>query len=74
MSTQPLCVCVGGAGLPELVAYSPNEYVEKAIFFATDQKERLRIKKYLSDKRNANELLNTKKNIKAIEKSLEAML
>ena len=62
------------AGLPELVAYSPNEYVEKAIFFATNRNERLRIKKYLSDKRNTKGLLSTEKNIKAIEKSLEAML
>ena len=61
-------------GLPELVAYSPNEYVEKAIFFATNRNERLRIKKYLSDKRNTKGLLSTEKNIKAIEKSLETML
>jgi predicted O-linked N-acetylglucosamine transferase (SPINDLY family) len=62
------------AGLPELIAYSPQEYVEKAISIATDQQERLKIKKYLLDKRNSNELLNTKKNIKLIEESLEKML
>ena len=62
------------AGLPELIAYSPNEYVEKAIFFATNRNERLRIKNYLSDKHNAKELLSTEKSIKAIERSLEAML
>ena len=62
------------AGLPELVAYSPDEYVEKAIFFATNQNERLRIKNYLSDTRNTSKLLNTEKNIKGVEQCLEMML
>lgn len=62
------------AGLPELITYSSEEYVEKAIFLALNEGERLRIKKYLLDMRNKNDLLSTEKNIEVIENSLISML
>lgn len=56
--------------LEDLVAYSTEEYIKKAIDFYNSQKKLDRIKKYLSSKKVIRFLFNNKKTIQELENQL----
>lgn len=62
------------SGLPELVAYTPKEYVSKAVNLAMDSKMRTTIRENLLQKSNRGELLSVKNIVQDLENCAKAML
>lgn len=62
------------AGLPELVAYTQQEYIQKAIELAKNHQERSRIRERLLTQSSANTLLNTRQSVKELEEIIKKLL
>lgn len=62
------------AGFPELVAKTPQEFVQKALGLANDQVERERIRSELLQKRNSGALLPVKKIVQDLEQAVKNVL
>jgi predicted O-linked N-acetylglucosamine transferase (SPINDLY family) len=56
------------AGFPELVTYSIDSYIKKAIYLANEPEELLKLRNKLLIKKQQKELFNTKKSAKELEK------
>ena len=55
------------AGMPELVTYSIEDYVKKAVSLGEGTTERARIKQYLLQQRMGGTLLNTRQSAHDLE-------
>jgi predicted O-linked N-acetylglucosamine transferase (SPINDLY family) len=64
---------VKAAGLPELLTYSVDEYVEKAIYLATHQDELRDLRTRLNAQRLKMPLFNTKKFVRHLEQAYKQM-
>ena len=62
------------AGLPELVAYNQQEYIQKAIDLAKNHQERSRIRERLLTQSSANTLLNTRQSVQELEEIIKTLL
>lgn len=62
------------AGLPELVAKTPEEFVQKAVDLASDKVERARIRSNLLQMRNSGALLPVKKIVENLEQAVKDVL
>ena len=62
------------AGLPELVAYTQQEYIQKAIDLARNHQERSRIRERLLAQSSANTLLNTRQSVQELEEIIKKIL
>ena len=62
------------AGLPELVAYTQQEYIQKAIDLAKNHQERSRIRERLLTQSSANTLLNTRQSVQELEEIIKKLL
>lgn len=62
------------AGFPELVAYTPEEFVNKAVELAVSKDKRDAIKQALLEKRNNRKLLSVKKVVAGLEQSVKDVL
>ena len=61
------------AGLPELISYSPSEYIEKAIQYGTNALLRERLHNSLREKRANKSLFNTTTQVKELEKIFDKL-
>ena len=59
------------AGLPDLVAYTQQDYIQKAIALAQNSVDRERIKNALLIKQQQNKLLNTRQCVRELEELIE---
>jgi predicted O-linked N-acetylglucosamine transferase (SPINDLY family) len=64
---------VKAAGLPELLTYSVDEYVDKAIHYAQNPEELLLLRKRLVEQRFKAPLFDTCKFVQHLENSYEQM-
>lgn len=62
------------AGFPELVARTPEEFVQKAIDLANDEAEMMRIRGELLQMRNSGTLLPVKKIVEDLEQAVKNVL
>ena len=62
------------AGLPELVAYTQQEYVQKAIDLAKNYLERGRIQECLLTQSSTKTLLNTRRSVQELEEIITKLL
>lgn len=62
------------AGFPEMVAKTPEEFVQKAIDLANDQVERARVRSELLQMRNTGTLLPVKKIVQDLEQAVKNVL
>ena len=70
MASSILC----HADLPDLVAHSPAEYVQKAVALAQNKSERQRIQSHLLFLRNSGSLLSSNKVVTSLENAVDTVL
>jgi protein O-GlcNAc transferase len=64
---------VKAAGLPELITYSPEEYIKRAVYYAEHPAELALLRKRLADNRLQLPLFDTPKFVKHLETAFETM-
>jgi protein O-GlcNAc transferase len=64
---------VSNAGLPEMLAYSVDEYIEKAVYYATHPVELGALRKRLIDTRMTAPLFDTERFVRYLENAYEQM-
>lgn len=62
------------AGLSDLIAFSLEDYVAKAIHYSNNSSKTNELRSYLTSKAAAGDLLNTKKFVKNFEKVLQSVV